>query len=343
MTKVDISTNRIAAAPKPPVFLITIDTEGDNLWANPSEIRTENSRFLPRFQSLCEKYGLKPTYLTNFEMANCDRFVEFGRDAVRRRRAEIGMHLHAWNSPPITGASRRAGMPYLIEFHDAIMTQKVKFMTSLLNDRFEREIVSHRAGRWALNESYARILVEHGYLADCSVTPHVSWRMVKGFEDGDGGADYRGFPSEPYFISLSDIGVPGASSLLEVPMTVVPQAGITAAARWQSSSGLIQRAARRLLPAARWFRPNGRNLGSMRNLLRQRKHSKYIEFMLHSSELMPGGSPTFRTERSIELLYDHLEILFAEAQADYRAATLAEFRAEFETCAGGSCNAAGAR
>ena len=38
-------------------FLITIDTEGDNLWACPREITTYNSHYLPRFQQLCERYA----------------------------------------------------------------------------------------------------------------------------------------------------------------------------------------------------------------------------------------------------------------------------------------------
>src|SRR5512144_2975448 len=54
-----------AACAGSPSFLITIDTEGDNLWSRPREITTGNARYLPRFQALCEKYGLKPTYLTN--------------------------------------------------------------------------------------------------------------------------------------------------------------------------------------------------------------------------------------------------------------------------------------
>jgi hypothetical protein len=34
-------------------FIITIDTEGDNLWACPRHITTRNAAYLPRFQSLC--------------------------------------------------------------------------------------------------------------------------------------------------------------------------------------------------------------------------------------------------------------------------------------------------
>ena len=83
-----------------PSFLITIDTEGDNLWSAPATITTHNATALPRFQALCQSYGLKPTYLTNFEMANCPDFQEFGRDLLKHGAGEIGMHLHAWNSPP---------------------------------------------------------------------------------------------------------------------------------------------------------------------------------------------------------------------------------------------------
>lgn len=80
-------------------FLITIDTEGDDIWSRRSSVETRNASFLPRFQSLCETFGLKPTYLVNFEMANDPGFIEFGRDLIARGAGEIGMHLHAWNAP----------------------------------------------------------------------------------------------------------------------------------------------------------------------------------------------------------------------------------------------------
>ena len=63
-------------------FIITIDTEGDNLWGvrcypKPlSRITTQNGSFLERFQLLCEKYGFLPTYLVNYEMAHCQPFID---------------------------------------------------------------------------------------------------------------------------------------------------------------------------------------------------------------------------------------------------------------------------
>ena len=58
------------------------------------------------------------------------------------------------------------------------------------------------------------------------------------------------------------------------------------------------------------------------------EEASYVEFMLHSSELMPGGSRRFPTKRSIERLYDHLERLFAKTAARFRGSTLAQFRQE---------------
>jgi hypothetical protein len=44
-----------------PKYLITIDTEGDDQWSRSKTITTRNSEYLPRFQAICEKNGLKPT------------------------------------------------------------------------------------------------------------------------------------------------------------------------------------------------------------------------------------------------------------------------------------------
>ena len=298
-----------------PAFLITIDAEGDNLWEPTERITTENSRYLPRFQNLCERYGLKPTYLTNYEMAEDPFFREFASDIVERRQGEIGMHLHAWNSPPLTNDNLK-GQPYLIEYPEHVMKEKIEFMTELLEKRFHQKPVSHRSGRWAFNSIYARLLVENGYQVDCSVTPYVSWTHVPGDPNGRGGTDYSHYPVAPYFMDLEHLDQPGSSILLEVPVTIVKK----------SSEPLV----------TSWLRPNGSNRKGMLNILEQACSEKWpdVEFMLHSSEFMPGGSPTFRTPRDIELLYEDLESLFSAASNDFHGMTLNEFRGEFaQACA----------
>jgi hypothetical protein len=55
--------------------------------------------------------------------------------------------------------------------------------------------------------------------------------------------------------------------------------------------------------------------------------------MIHSSELMPGGSPRYPTARSIEALYRCLERLFAAARRDFVGLTLSEYHDRFVAAA----------
>lgn len=332
-----------------PAFLITIDTEGDNLWLRPREITTWNARFLPRFQSLSERYGLQPVYLANYEMAVCPDFQAFARDALARGAAEIGMHLHAWNSPPIlplTGDDF-AHQPFLIEYPESAIRQKVAFLTDLLESTFGVKMKSHRAGRWSFNALYARVLVEHGYRVDCSVTPLVSWKQHLGDPRQSGGTDFSAFPALPYRMDPGDIRKPGASGLLEVPMTILSlePGPVAALQRRLPARSLPSRALRRFFPPAVWLRPNGANRGELLRVLSRALDQRRpcVEFMLHSSEFMPGGSPTFPSEREIERLYEDLEALFESAAARFRGATLSAFAESLVSSTSGEAPSRGVR
>lgn len=312
-------------------FIMTIDTEGDNIWDRPTTVVTRNARYLDRFQALCETYRLKPTYLTNYEMAVCPDFNAFAQDMLQRGTGEIGMHLHAWNSPPerpLTANDNRF-QPYLIEYPAVAIAEKVAFMTDLLEERFQVKMTSHRAGRWAFDATYAGELIRHGYEVDCSITPHVSWRATMGDPEGRGGGDYSATPELPYFVDPSDPRRPGLSSLLEIPMTI-RKCGRgdqvrTVLDRTPKAPMIVRRVINRLFPLA-WLRPNGRNRTDMLWLLDQvaAQPGACAEFMLHSSELMPGGSPRFATEEAIERLYDDMEALFAATQGRFEGLALTE-------------------
>lgn len=315
-------------------FLLTIDTEGDNLWAKPRTITTRNAEYLPRFQALCERYGLRPTYLTTHEMALSPAFQEFGRDVLRRGTAEIGAHPHAWNTPPLVPLTEDdlRHQPFLIEYPEQVMGQKLAALTHLLEDTFGLKMVSHRAGRWSFNETYARLLVANGYLVDCSVTPLVSWRGHRGNPNGEGGSDFSRYPTEAYFVDLDAVDRPGTSPLLEVPMTIVPS-GRPSPEWLRRAAGAVPlgaRAMNRLLPRVYWLRPDRRNGATMIRLVRQAvaQGRPHVEFMVHSSELMPGGSPLFPTTQDIERLYRDLEALLTVAAELCTGLTLREFYAE---------------
>ena len=303
-------------------FIITIDTEGDNLWAwqKGQRITAENAKFLPRFQRLCEEYGFKPVWLTNFEMVTTPAFTTFSRDALRRGTCEIGMHLHAVNNPPLyeLPIAHPSNFPYLIEYPQEIIREKIVNLHKLLEDTYEEKIVSHRAGRWAMNRFYAESLKEHGLKVDCSVTPGINWSAFGGITEHSHGTDYSKSPVEPFFLNPD-------RSILEVPVSIrtvrysdKPKSTLTSYIRF---------AKHRIVGYKAWLRPNGKNLGEMIHLANCLRHDNtdYLMFMLHSSELMPGGSPTFRTSDDIEHLYENLRELFRHISTFCEGRTLKEY------------------
>ena len=281
-------------------FIITIDTEGDNLWEwkEGTTIGTENTKYLPRFQNLCNSYRFIPKWFCNYEMINDERFVEFAREYMGRGECEVGMHLHAWNTPPEYALCKadNGGLPYLIEYPVDIMRKKIITMTELIEKKLGKRPVTHRAGRWGMNEDYFKLLNEQGYVADASVTPYVNWRTSQGRTPDFPGPDY----------SKEKVGISFRNGIMEVPVSII----------WSEEK-----------KRPSWLRPNRVNLADMLYLINHFKGSDcdYLMFMIHSSELMPGGSPTFRTEGGIEKLYMHLEAIFEEISKYYVGVGLEQY------------------
>lgn len=316
-------------------FIITIDTEGDNLWSSPRKITTQNSLYLTRFQQLCEKYGFLPTYLTNWEMANCNDFQSFGNDVLNRKTAEIGAHLHAWNNPPETPLTDDdyQYLPYLIEYPDGLLREKLQALTDRLEAVFQVKMTSHRAGRWAFNETYAQALSDLGYIVDCSVTPGVDWSSVKGDPAGQGGTNYQSFPRKAYRMSKDNIGSRGQQGLWQIPMTTWPKYPSWVSKAKQSLKRLQGKDYRE---STVWLRSKPNNLTEMKKavLKSEKAGLEFVEYMLHSSEFMPGGSPGFPTAESIDNLYCNLEALFVWLQArGYQGITLSDYARKLELAA----------
>jgi hypothetical protein len=305
-------------------FIITIDVEGDNLWDyrfNDS-ITTKNATYLPRFQKVCEKYGYKPVYLVNYEMANDAFFVDFAGNALRAGNCEIGLHLHAWNTPPLYELAESYhdyGLPYLIEYPETIMKEKINFLSEKLTQTFNTKIMSHRSGRWAMNQTYFDLLIDSGIKIDCSVTPHVSWKKSKGFTAGSTGSDYAACSETPFAVKHSSQN----SFLLETPVTI----RVLRTLFFTNPQTVFSDSKRFIFGKPVWLRPNGNNLREMLALIEYMRKSNcdYLMFMLHSSEFMPGGSPNFKTEESIEKLYTDIEIIFENIHKDFRGITLKDY------------------
>jgi hypothetical protein len=207
---------------------------------------------------------------------------------------------------------------YLIEYPIQIMEEKIKRLDYLLQDTFEQKIVSHRSGRWALNQKYIELLEHYGYVCDCSCTPGINWNKCLGMT-GLMGTDYSNAQTKPNIIG---------KTLLEVPVTI-RNLHYFDTKKVHSTKTLLREISHLIRGKQSWIRPSNTSLYQMEKLVKKvSKDSDYAMFMIHSSELMPGGSPYFKDNYAVESLYEVLEALFEIVQHYYKGSTLKQYAFE---------------
>jgi len=317
-------------------LFVTVDTEGDNLWNRPDTITTENAKGIGRFQNLCEKYGIKPIYLTNYEMACDDVLLKTLKDKNEKNLCEIGMHMHAWNSPPVQALTENdmAYLPFVTEYPPEIYAEKVRILKQLLQDRYESDIVSHRSGRWAVDNQYLACLSENGIGVDCSYTPLIDWQCSMGLPGGAGGPDYKSVNPGIHTIGEKRF------AMLEVPMTTQKN---------PLYNNLFVRTALRLAPkplrASKVYNAvNGRMVMMLRPDVRREKQQlslidslsknterTHIELMVHSSEVFCGTCPHCNTEENVDKLYGIMEKMFQKLTEFTTPMTFRELLSEQKT------------
>ncbi len=299
-------------------FIITIDTEADNQWDTNHECSTNNAKYLPRFQELAEKYQFKPVFLTTYEMANDNFYIKYFKKKQDNNLCEIGMHLHAWNTPPNFDIEKKTSeRAFLIEYPLKIMEEKIYNLDKLLKEKFNIKPISHRSGRWIINEEYLELLDKYGYKIDCSVTPHINWYNSLG-QTGVHGIDYSNYSEKSSMIY---------KNVFEVPMTI-KKIHYFDKIRNVSIIKLLKNIAKFIYGKNQWVRPDAslNNSGIIKVIDRCNKKNEYIMFMIHSSELMPGGSPYFKSEQDIESLYINIEKLFKYIKSlGYQGITLRDY------------------
>jgi hypothetical protein len=302
-------------------LIVTVDTEADNQWAYDGRISLENLRCLPRFQALCEMHGFVPTYLLACEVLEDRAFVGHLRQWRKGGRAEIGAHLQPWTTPPYMAEEERdrAMQAFPSELPASWFERKLSNLTGRIGDATGESPRSFRAARWGLNGSMVRTLAENGYVVDCSVTPKISWKVQRGMHGGPGGPDYRRAPLEPFELSTKDVCRPGRSGLLEVPVTVI-YTGAWIRERGRLSSwftrlpeGPVRRVLDRLVFGRKWLRiARGSRVTDWEKIhdAAVRNGLDVLEFMIHSSELLAGGSPLSRNADDAAFVYESLEEMF---------------------------------
>lgn len=315
------------------LFLLAgIDTEGDNQWDAEARRhqRFENIYALPKLHALFARHGVRPTYLITYPVARDPRSADVLRELHGGRGCEIGAHHHAWETPPFTPGDVDRH-PYALSLPQEQFEQQLAQLTSAIGAAVGQKPVTYRSGRFGLSAAHVSALERAGYRLESSVAPLF-------FEGHKGGPDFVEAPLTPYFLSYDDASAPGASNVLEVPVSAalsrrVP-AGLERAYARVPHPYATKRLLRKLGVARMlWLRPSYSSLPDMRALARRIRDGgvPVLNLIFHSSEAIVGGSPYNRTEPELEAFLRRLEDFIAFAVQDLGAtpATFSEFRARF--------------
>jgi hypothetical protein len=301
-------------------FILTIDTEGDNQWTHGLELTVENIKYVPRFQDLCEKYNIKPTYLVTSEICEDNFAREIFKEYLKSDKAEIGAHLHSWTTPPFLDKNgyrfNDIDHAFASELPQDLLASKIKYLTDQIEASFGKRSFSFRSGRYGFNIDVARVLADNSYLIDSSVTPFMQWSNIQGISGGTGGPDFLDHTPYPFKYDFE------SRSLIEIPITILPtrfplNSSKTLAISYfrNVDKSIFLRILRKFFFRNQplWLRPLGwMDINLFEELLNEAMKIElpYIVMMFHSSELMPGCS-IYRTDKdAVEKLYVLLELFF---------------------------------
>ncbi len=295
---------------KPLLLALALDVEEEGLFGGTyicREPSVKNTASLAKLAPLLER-GAKPTLFCAFGTlcdASSRKVLEDLRD---RHGAQIGAHLHHWNTPPYS-LDKRETVPKMLRSVPAasvnldLLGAKLDNLLSVANDFQGGPVAAFRMGRWDLHAPHWPLLAERGIVCDASVRPLHLWAS----QDGP---DHFDAPADPYLVSA------GGREILEVPLTVTP---------------LVRKLAS-LPPAAQMMRANLRHWGALALLpvqhplwllklttkLHAARGGKVLSLTWHSSEMMAGGAPHMADEAAVarflkkmEAYYDWLEDNFA--------------------------------
>lgn len=281
-------------------LIITVDTEADNQWLIPSVLSTENLRFIPRFHHLCCNYSFPVTYLVTHEI--CENI--FAKNIfipwLSEGTCEIGAHLHPW-SVVNSGKDKILEHPFPSEYNYQNLKSMIGSLTNSIENTFDIKPISYRAGRYGICSNQITVLGELGFKIDSSITPNMSWYDRK--RPRSYWPQFKYYNYYIYEIDASDIRRKGKSGILEVPITTFVLPNI---------KNRIKRFIGFDLDYAMFRIQPKNNLNELKMFAENsfKEGRDYLMLFLHSSELMPGGSPYFKNLIDIEEMFNKYTELF---------------------------------
>jgi len=291
-------------------FVVTVDTEEEFDWEQPLDRRNQSVMSVPalaKFQQFCEGFGVVPIYLIDYPVADSPIVEQVLGTAVREHRAEVGMQLHPWVSPPFREDVNEYNS-YAGNLPKELECEKLVSLRDRIEKTFGVPPLIYRAGRYGLGPHTARLLSECGVAIDSSVRARFDYSST-------GGANYREHPLVPYWVDED-------RSLLELPLTTV---------YW----GPLRQLGNVIYPHL-WRTPTMRGVLARTGMLERipltpegvtaeealrgvdiaiDEGLPVLVFSFHSPSLAPGHTPYIRDEDDLDALYDWWRTLFTHLAA----------------------------
>jgi len=307
-------------------LVVSVDVEEEGLFTGcypPGDAPVSNVRRLLDLDPMFRDLGIRPTLLVTYQVARHEEHREFLADLRERWGGEIGAHLHPWNTPPLDGSLQNDLVP-----SEGIpagqLAAKLEGLLETLQAMGPRTS-SFRMGRFDMGPRMFSVLEREDVAVDSSIAPLRRKR---------GGPDHLLAPSDPYHPSPADPCTPGASRILEVPITIVPlvpwirsvlrriSVGRSAPPPWVVWSTMYLFS----LPAQPVWTGLGRLKAAAR--LHRGRGGQVLTLFFHSSELLPGGSPAHPTQGHVDRFMGRLGrfLRWLRAEMGVESATLSEIR-----------------
>ncbi len=282
---------------------ITIDVEEEGLFRgkyDSSNVSVTNVSQLRRLDSIFLEWQIRPTLLVTHPVVTNENAMNLLLELKEKWDAEIGAHLHPWNTPPIATLSYPEPVPSEFMASD-LLQAKLETLLICLSKRGV-EPVSFRMGRFNMGPRMFSVLQETGIEVDSSIAP-----MQRYY----GGPDHLVAPTDPYFPDPVDPRCPGSSKLLEVPLTTVPLT--------RNLGRYLESMDKSIIPGS-WTSWTAMHLGTlsvqplgtglkrmkMAVLLHSKRGGEVLTLFFHSSELMAGGSPELPTPEHVNWFFNRL-------------------------------------
>ena len=292
-----------------PRLCVVIDTEEEFDWSQPLARENRSVRSIaaqPRAQEIFARYGIIPTYVIDYPVANDPEAAGILREFQDSGTALIGAHLHPWVNPPHEERVCPTNS-YPGNLPPALEETKLRRLTETIESAMGRRPLVYKAGRYGLGPNTPEILARLGYTVDLSIVPYTSF-------SADGGPDFSHETPWPRRLGPGGeiLGLPlsvgFAGALRRRGPTLYP----VVSRKWGMrlhAPGVLARS--RLLERIR-LTPEGIDVDAQIRLTTAllKDGVTIFNYAYHSPSLEPGHTPYVLSERDLSRFLDSMDRYF---------------------------------